>query len=85
MCDAPALRDVEAQSFSELLCCFARDRITPCAEFSELLAVLIEGKVTVHHCRDTDTADLSESYAELGLNVSLKCSIAGLDALMDHV
>ena len=39
----------------------------------------------MHHCRDTDAADLSESYAELGLYVSLECSIAGLKTLMDHV
>ena len=85
MCDAPALRDVEAQCVSELFCCLTGYRVAPCAEFSELLSVLVEGQVAVHHCRDTDAADPSKSYAEPGLNVSLQCCIACLKTLMDHV
>ena len=46
---APALGDVEAQYLSKLLCCFAGYGVAPCAEFSELVSVLVERKVAVHH------------------------------------
>ena len=50
-----------------------------------MVSVLIERKVAVHHCGDTDAADLGESYAELLLNICLQCLVAFLNSLMDEI
>ena len=84
MCDAPALRNVEAEELRELICCLARDVIAPGPERCELLAVLVERQVAVHHRADADGADGLELHMVAALHIGRQAVERILDAEPDR-
>ena len=79
MGNAPALGNVEVQGGGQLFGSLAGDGVSPGAEACQLVAVLVKGKVAVHHGGNADGAHLGECLAELFGNVLFQLPVAVLN------
>ena len=79
--DAPAKGNVVVEQFRKLGGCFTGIRVTPRAEGNENLLLLVEGHVTVHHCRETNGGKGLYLAVVLLQNVLAKIGIAVLETV----
>ena len=82
---APALRHVEGKCLGKLFSSFARNRIPPGAERNKQIHIRVKGKITMHHCTDTDCGKPAGNNPVFFLNIPFQISVAGTKAVQDGI
>ena len=79
--NAPPLGDVKAEQLGQLGRCLLGDGVAPGAELAELVALLVQGQVAVHHGGEAQGAQLPQGLAIGALHLLGHLGVGRLDAL----
>ena len=83
--DAPALGNVEVKQAGQRFGRIGGHGVAPGAEFAQLLAVLVEGEIAVHHRGDAQGGEVGQLHAVPALHIGLERGIGILNAGPDVV
>ena len=79
--DGPAFRNIVLEQFGKLLVRFGGVGVLPGAERHEQLAVLVKGKIAVHHGGEADMSDSRELLTVCGFHILSHRRVCGLQTL----
>ena len=83
MRDRPALRDMKAEEFRELLGRLTGNGVAPCAKWCERHAGLVQRQISVHHGRYADGAECRRIFPGSFPDIGAQIGIAALHAADD--